>query len=237
MAIRSTDTVKSESPSTDPTEAEIECVDEPAVADSGDSTDDDANGTAADQAVDKRQSSPEPTPRRLSVSFQARSLVYAVLIAMLVSASAAFAWLYMDARHELDTQVRGSHDNAHAEQVSLDYAVNAATMNFKDLNGWKTKLVAGTSPELNEKLTKAAESMEQILVPLQWTSTAQPLIAKVHSDVGGVYVVDCFVSVQTKTVQAPDALQSTATYSLTLDSNKNWQITDVGGIGSVVGQK
>jgi len=43
--------------------------------------------------------------------------------------------------------------------------------------------------------------------------------------------VDSFVSVQTKTIQAPDALQSTATYSTTIDSNNNWQITDVGGIG------
>ncbi len=44
-----------------------------------------------------------------------------------------------------------------------------------------------------------------------------------------IYVVDSFVSVQTKTVQAPEALQSTATYSTTIDSNNNWLITDVGG--------
>jgi hypothetical protein len=97
--------------------------------------------------------------------------------------------------------------------------------------------VAGTSPELNDKLSKAAESMQQILIPLQWTSNARPLIAKVRSNTAGIYVVDCFVSVQTKTMQAPDPLMSTATYSLTLDSNKNWQITDVGGIGALTGQR
>jgi Mce-associated membrane protein len=32
-------------------------------------------------------------------------------------------------------------------------------------------------------------------------------------------------------------MQSTATYSLTIDSNKDWQITDVGGVGAVMGQK
>ena len=79
--------------------------------------------------------------------------------------------------------------------------------------------------------------MEQILVPLQWNSTAHPLVAKVRSDTGGVYVVDCFVSVLTKTVQAPEPLQSTATYSITIDSSKNWQITDVGGVGAVVEHK
>lgn len=177
------------------------------------------------------------SPRRVSISIGARSLAYSGLLIMLVAAIAALAWLYIGARGELDAQSRGAADNAHAERVALDYAVNAATMNFQDLNGWTTKLVADTSPELNDKLTKAAESMQQILVPLQWTSTAHPLAAKVHSEAEGIFTVDCFVSVQTKTVQAPDALQSTATYSLTIDSKNNWQITDVGGIGSLVEQR
>ena len=60
---------------------------------------------------------------------------------------------------------------------------------------------------------------------------------EVRSANDGTYVVDSFVSVQTKTVQAPDPLQSTATYSVTIDSKNGWQITDVGGVGSVLGQK
>jgi len=68
-------------------------------------------------------------------------------------------------------------------------------MNFQDINTWKNHLVNGTSPELTDKLTKAAKSMEQLLIPLQWTSTAQPLTAKVRTDTNGVYVVDTFVSV------------------------------------------
>ena len=118
--------------------------------------------------------------------------------------------------------------------MALDYAVNAAAMDFKDLGAWKSRLVEGTSPQLKEKLSKAADSMEQILVPLQWNSTAKPLVAKVRSQEGGIYVVDAFVSVLTKTVQAPEGLQSTATYSITLDGNNNWQITDVGGIDAVM---
>ncbi len=159
------------------------------------------------------------------------------MIVALVGTVGVLAWLYVGAQRKLDTQTRRSENNAHAEKVALDYAVNAAAMNFQDLNAWKVKLVAGTSPELKEKLTKAATEMEQILVPLQWTSTARPLVAKVRSDTGGAYVVDSFVSVQTKTVQAPEPLQSTATYSVTIDSAKNWQITDVGGIGAVVEEK
>lgn len=174
---------------------------------------------------------------RLQLSISLPSLVIIAVIVALVGTVGVLAWFYVGAQRKLDTQTRRSENNAHAEKVALDYAVNAAAMNFQDLNAWKVKLVAGTSPELKEKLTKAATEMEQILVPLQWTSTARPLVAKVRSDTGGAYVVDSFVSVQTKTVQAPEPLQSTATYSVTIDSAKNWQITDVGGIGAVVEEK
>jgi Mce-associated membrane protein len=177
------------------------------------------------------------TRRQRSVSVSVRGLVVGAVIVALVAAVAALGWLYIDARHQLDAQALQSTNAAHAEKVALDYAVNAATMDFKDLQSWHVKLVAGTSPELNKKLSDAGASMEQVLVPLQWSSTAQPLVAKVRSNTGGVYVVDSFVSVQTKTVQAPEALQSTATYSTTIDSNNDWQITDVGGIGSALGPK
>lgn len=172
-----------------------------------------------------------------SVSVSLRGLIVAGLIVALVAATAVLGWLYFDARQQLTAQAAQSANDTRAEKIALDYAVNAATMDFKDLQGWKVKLVAGTSPELSKKLSEAGTSMEQVLAPLQWSSNAQPLVAKVRSSNGGIYVVDSFVSVQTKTVQSPEALQSTATYSTTIDSNKNWQITDIGGIGSAMRPK
>lgn len=187
---------------------------------------------SADAATDAR------SPRMgRSISLSVRSLVVAAAIAILAGAAGTLAWLYIGARGQLSAQASESANDARAEKMALDYSVNAATMDVKDLQAWKVKLVAGTSPELNHKLSEAANSMEQVLVPLEWSSTAQPLVAKVRSRSGGLFVVDCFVSVQTKTVQAPEPLQSTATYSLTIDSNHNWLITDVGGVGSVVGPK
>ena len=206
-----------------------------APVDAGDDEHDDDPTDA--KAAERPTNLGSTAQRRLSISVSARSLTYAALIAVLVGTLITFIWLYIDAQHGLNAQAHISANNAHAEKVALDYAVNAAAMNYQDLNGWKTRLVAGTSPELNDKLSKAAESMQQILIPLQWTSTARPLVAKVRSIAAGIYIVDCFVSVQTKTMQAPDPLMSTATYSLTLDSNKNWQITDVGGIGALTGQR
>jgi Mce-associated membrane protein len=199
----------------------------------------DEDVVTTDPPENENDGKPDDTQRERAVrlTIPLRSLVLAVVIAILLAAAGVMTWLYVDARHDLDVQARQSEGNSHAENIALDYAVNAAAMNYSDLNAWKVKLVAGTSPELKARLTKAAEEMEQILVPLQWTSTARPLAAKVRSESNGLYVVDCFVSVLTKTVQAPDPLQSTATYSVTIDSNKNWQITDVGGIGAVVEQK
>jgi Mce-associated membrane protein len=171
---------------------------------------------------------------RLQVSISVRGLLIGAVIAALVVAVGVLAWLYVGEQRKLDAQARQSDNTAHAEKVALDYATNAAAMNFQDMNGWKTKLVAGTSPDLKDRLSKAADQMEQILVPLQWNSTARPLAAKVRSSTGSVYIVDSFVSVLTKTAQGPDPLQSTATYSVTIDSSKGWQITDVGGIGAAL---
>jgi hypothetical protein len=175
--------------------------------------------------------------KRVQLSVSLRSVVIGVVIAALLGAVGVLAWLYIGAQGQLDEQARQSENNVHAEKVALQYAGEAAAMNYQDLNAWKGRLVAGTSPELKDKLSKAATSMEQILVPLQWNSTAHPLAAKVRTETGGVYVVDAFVSVLTKTAQASEPLQSTATYSVTIDSSKDWQITDVGGVGDALEPK
>ena len=194
--------------------------------------------TAAQQRESKAEeavpASPAKTSRQVSVSL--RSAIIAAVISVLAIAVGVFGWLYMSAQSKLDAQAREASNRTHAEEMAIDYAVNAAQMDYKDFNGWKVNLVKGTSPELKEKLTKAADSMEQVLAPLQWKSTARPLAAKVRSSAGGLYTVDSFVSVLTKTLQAPEGLQSTATYSVTLDSRNNWQITDVGGIDSALGK-
>ncbi|MCU1694478.1 MAG: hypothetical protein JWR34_541 [Mycobacterium sp.] len=195
----------------------------------------DAVKASKDDQDDEAPTKREASSRRVSLSV--RTLVTATAFFALVAAVAVMTWLYLGERGRVEAQQQAAANEQRAEQIALDYAVNAATMNFQDLNTWKGKLVNGTTPGLHDQLTKAATSMEQLLVPLEWNSTSQPLVAKVRTDTNGVYVVDTFVSVLTKTTQAPDNLQSTATYSITIDSKNNWQISDVGGIGAVVGAK
>jgi Mce-associated membrane protein len=186
---------------------------------------------------DAKTKSTTSVPARRRVSVSVRTLLFTALVVALLGAIGTLSWLYLGAKAKLDNETRQASSNAHAEKIALDYAVDAAKINFQDLNTWSAHLVKGTTPELKEKLNSAAKSMEQILEPLQWNSTAVPLAAKVRSNANGIYVVDTFVGVETKTMQAPDGLQSTATYSITIDSAHDWQISDVGGIGSVVGRK
>lgn len=213
---------------TESTAAEAEA----AESEAAESTAAEAEHREKDIAQKKRSSSPGR-----SISISVRTLALATLITALVAGLAVMTWLYFDANRKLGAQEQQARDNHHAEQVALDYAVKAAVMDYKDLAPWKRALVEGTTPELAKKLTDAANAMEQIVLPLQWSSTAKPVAAKVRSHDNGVYVVDSFVSVMTKTVQAADSLQSTATYSVTIDPASGWKIADVGGIGQVVGEK
>ncbi|UNB52168.1 hypothetical protein [Mycolicibacterium sp. YH-1] len=198
-----------------------------------------AGADEADEADDgiREDRGKSAKSKRRSISISIRALLVGAVIIGLLAAAGVTTWLYLGAKAQLDAQARQAAATSRAEQIALDYAVGAAKIDAKDLGPWKTELVRGTTPELKDKLSNAATSMEQILVPLQWNSTAVPLVAKVRSDDNGTYVVDTFVSVQTKTVQAPEGLESTATYSITIDSNHDWQISEVGGVGAVVGQK
>ena len=189
--------------------------------------------TVLDRAVtDETEVPKKPAKRGTSISLKA--LAVAAVLAALVIGLSFSVWQLNSKTDELDQLHAQAANNAHAEQVALDYAVGAAGMNFQDLGPWRAELTAGTSPELTNRLTQAATSMEQIIVPLQWVATATPIVAKVSSDDNGVYTVDCFVSVSTTNSQAPNGIQSTATYKLTIDANNGWIITDIGGIDAAL---
>ena len=197
-----------------------------------------ADSGASQEAAAERETPKEGSAggqRRISISL--RTLALVSIVVGLIGAVVVMTWLYVGTNTKLDAQAQQARDETHAEQIALDYAVRAAIMNHQDLGPWKKALVEGTTPELTKKLSEAANAMEQILLPLQWTSTAKPLAAKVRSHENGVYVVDAFVSVMTKTVQAAENLQSTATYSVTVDPANGWKISDVGGIAQIVGDK
>ncbi|MCF3939655.1 hypothetical protein [Gordonia tangerina] len=168
-------------------------------------------------------------------SFSTRSILVTLAVVAAIAVIAVLSWQLVAARSEVDDLNAASADRTKAEQVALDYATGAARMSFENPDDWRSRLTKGTTPELGDRLDKASTSMEQLIKPLQWSSTAQPISAKVESESGGVYQVQAFVNVFTKNAQAPDGIESTATYKMTIDKNNDWVITDISGIGSNLG--
>jgi Mce-associated membrane protein len=186
----------------------------------------DAEGRTSESSTD---SSPA-VPRSVAV----KPLALGLVVALLVIGLALVTWQLRSTSDELSSIHSAEAGRAQAEQIALDYATGAAEMDFRDLPTWRTRLTQGTSSELSNRLTQASSSMEQIISPLQWTSTAQPISAKAVAGDGGIYSVDCFISVMTTNSQAPEGIMSTATYKLTIDSGDDWKITEISGIDSAL---
>ncbi|WP_245669277.1 hypothetical protein [Nocardia speluncae] len=165
-----------------------------------------------------------------TVSIRVSSLARGALIAVLAVVAIVFAVLYFTARGDLAERDERAADDRRAEQLATEYAVGAATVSFRDLDAWVAALKQNTTPQLAGKFDETAPKLEQILVPLQWTSTATPITAKVMSEQGGVFKVNVFVNVTSTNAQSPDGTRTTVTYTVTLDENAGWQVTDVGGV-------
>ncbi|WP_019201373.1 hypothetical protein [Tsukamurella sp. 1534] len=120
-------------------------------------------------------------------------------------------------------------DQATARRIACEqYAVGAATFDYRDLGPWQARLTRGTSPELTAKLNSTAGTMNQVLQPLQWVSTARLAGAEVTPLGDDVWRAKCFVNVHTTNTKNPQGRNVVSQYVITLDKKRNWQITDIG---------
>ncbi|MFF3568687.1 hypothetical protein ACFYXQ_13030 [Nocardia jiangxiensis] len=191
---------------------------------------------AADTEKESAAPAAEPRgPRTLAIRLST-VLTTLVIVALLVVAI-VFGWLYFSARSTIaDTNARAA-DGKHAQDIASKYAVGASTIDYHDVKGWIARLKASTSPQLSAKFDATAPQLEQILLPLQWTSKATPLSAAVTSESGGIYKVNAYLNVNSTSAQTPDGAQTTVTYSLTIDRDSGWKITDVGGLENALPTK
>ncbi|WP_405494124.1 hypothetical protein [Nocardia sp. NBC_00511] len=198
---------------------------------------------AADTAQDVEQSGaagPKPRlggrdPRTLSIRLS--TVLTGIVIAALAAATLVFAGLYLSANSTLADRDSKESTDRHAEQIASDYALGASTIDYHDVKGWIGRLQAGTTPQLSAKFDATAAQLEQILLPLQWTSKATPLSATVVSEADGVFKVNAYLNVTSTSAQTPDGAQTTVTYSLTIDRASGWKITDVGGLRNALPAK
>ncbi|MFC9999022.1 hypothetical protein [Nocardia sp. NPDC127526] len=183
---------------------------------------------SAPAAAATRTAAPEPTPK--TVQLKLSTLAFAAAAVLLVGALVATTALWLSARGELSDRDAKAADEQHAEQVATDYSVGASNINFSDLNSWTTRLKANTTPTLANKFDATAPKLQEILVPLKWTSSATPVTAKVIGHDNGVYQVNVFLNVTSTNAQNPEGVQTTVTYNVTVDPANGWKVADVGGM-------
>lgn len=193
--------------------------------------------TAADEESPPAESGTQDNPaadsgtrKTLTVAIRLSTVLTALAMATLLTLSLVFGWLYFSARATLSDRDARAADEKHVEDIAMKYAVDASTIDYRDVKSWISRLKAGTSPQLAAKFDATAPQLEQILLPLQWTSQATPLSADVTAESGGIYKVNAYLNVTSTNAQNPEGAQTTVTYSLTVDRGSQWQITDVGGL-------
>lgn len=195
--------------------------------------------TEADFSDESLASSVRPPRGRTSitVSFRRSVVLVSLALATLVATSVVFACLYFASRATIADRDASAANDERAETIASDYAVGASTVDYHDVNSWLNRLKANTNAQLAAKFDATAPQLEQILAPLQWISKATPLSATVTSESSGIYKVNAYLTVSSTSAQNPDGAQSTVTYSLTIDSNSDWKITDVGGLQNALPAK
>jgi len=121
-------------------------------------------------------------------------------------------------------------DEATARRIACqEYAVGAATLDYRTPAVWRANVVRGTSPELRTKIESSSGALEQVQQDLKWVANARLSGAEVRPIGGDVWAARCFVAIHSTTVKSPQGIGSVAVYNITLDKKRNWLITDVTG--------
>ncbi|MEV6071390.1 hypothetical protein AB0L82_33000 [Nocardia sp. NPDC052001] len=184
-----------------------------------------------DSAPDSTKATPKDDSAR---QIQLSTVLAGVVVTVLVVCAGVFATLWLSARGDLHDRDGRAADDKHAQQIATDYALGASTIDSKNLKAWFDKLKTDTTPQLAAKFDATAPQLEQILMPLQWTSNATPITAVVTSAADGIRKVSVFVNVTSTSAQNPQGSQTTVTYALTIDQHADWKITDVGGLDTAL---
>jgi Mce-associated membrane protein len=200
----------------------------------------DSSATAADATpTTDRPASGDTTPttvtpptrpkRPRQIALRLSTVATTAAIFALLIATGAFASLYFRVQHDISARDARAAEDRHAQQIATDYALGASTIDYRDTKTWFNKLKADTTAQLAAKFDASAPQLEQILQPLQWTSKATPITSTVMSESGGVYQVSAFLNVNSTSVQTPQGGITTVAYTVTVDKNAGWKITQVGG--------
>ncbi|MGV9665655.1 hypothetical protein ACWDUL_00270 [Nocardia niigatensis] len=182
--------------------------------------------TESTQPVDQH---PAPAVGK-TVQLKVSTLVTAVAAVLLIGALVAVTVLWQSARGDLKDRDAQAANDKHAEQVASEYAMGAANLNFADFNAWTARLKSNTTPALASKFDATSSKLQEILVPLKWTSSPTLLSSQVTNRDNGAYKVNVYLNVDSTNAQNPDGVLTTIYYTVSVDPKSDWKVTDVGGI-------
>ncbi|MGW4243537.1 hypothetical protein [Nocardia sp. NPDC004722] len=171
-----------------------------------------------------------PAAAAKTVSIKLSALLTAAAGIALIAALVTVTVLWQSARSDLKSRDNQAADDKHAEQVASDYAMGAANLNYADFNAWTVRLKANTTPALAAKFDATASKLQEILVPLKWTSSPTLLSSQVVNRDNGVYKVNVYLNVNSTNAQNPDGVLTTIYYTVNVDPKGDWKVTDVGGM-------
>lgn len=179
----------------------------------------------------------ERASRGVTFSIGMRSILVGGVVAVLIVALSITIPLWLIARSELHDRDLAAAAQKHAESVASDYAIGASNIDYHNFDNWVHSLKSNTSPALSNKFDATAPQLKDIIVPLNWTSKATAISSALKSENAGVYVVNVFLNVTSTSAQTPEGAQTTVTYTVTVDKNSDWKITDVGGVDAALPAK
>ncbi|MFD7842614.1 hypothetical protein ACFV4K_06725 [Nocardia sp. NPDC059764] len=164
-----------------------------------------------------------------TVSLKVSTLVTAVAAAVLIAALVTVTVLWQSARGDVRSHDTRAADDQHAAAVASEYAMGAANLNYADFNAWTARLKANTTPALAGKFDATSSKLQEILVPLKWTSSPTLLSSQVINRDNGLYKVNVYLNVNSTNAQNPDGVLTTVYYTVAVDPS-DWKVTEVGGI-------
>ncbi|MTE15930.1 hypothetical protein [Nocardia aurantiaca] len=174
---------------------------------------------------------PDPAPARgKTVQLKVSTLVTAVAAVLLVGALVTVTVLWQSARGDLSDRDGQAANDKRAEQVASNYAMGAADLDYSDFNAWTARLKSNTTAALASKFDATSSKLQEILVPLKWTSSPTLLSSQVITRDNGVYKVNVYLNVNSTNAQNPDGVLTTIYYTVNVDPKSDWKVTDVGGI-------
>ncbi|WP_067701727.1 hypothetical protein [Nocardia jejuensis] len=183
------------------------------------------------ETTDTEKTAPRAeAPAAKTVSLKLSTLGLMAAAAVLLIAVVTTTSLWLSARGDVRDSEAAVADDKHAEQVATDYAMGAANLNYADFNAWTARLKANTTPTLAGKFDATSSKLQEILVPLKWTSSPTLLSSQVITRDNGVYKVNVYLNVNSTNAQNPDGVLTTIYYTVNVDPKNDWKVTDVGGI-------